>query len=240
VLLAAAAAGVLPLASERLPRSARQTARGAAALAGLVGALLVVLRAADPPRGLGTVPLIAIPGASLQAGPFVAFTACAGVAGGSLLAGIGHRFFERARHAGPATAAAVLGCAVIVVATWLPWVHPRVISFDGFGFGTSAPSAWTALRTLAVLLVLGALATVGAALIGLAFSWRAVFLATALAGWLEAAFAVAGAPYAGRSVAPAGLQAPAGYAAGYYTCLVGAAIVVLAGLAAALTQPADG
>jgi hypothetical protein len=136
----------------------------------------------------------------------------------------------------------VLGCGVIVVATWLPWVSSRAVPvpIDGFGLLTPARDAWTALHTLAVLLVLGALATAGAALIGLAFRWRAVFLAVAVAGWLESAFAVAGAPYPSHAGLLSAVQPSTAHGAGYYACLAGAALAVLGGLSGALTEPAGG
>jgi hypothetical protein len=242
LLLAVALAGAVPLTAEWLAPRARVAPRIAAALLALGGALFVAFRLAAPPSHVLFVPVaqspLIGPATTLLAGPFIAFVACAGVAGGALLSGIGHHFFARARSALAAAGAIAIACAAIVVAPSLPWIHqPAAIVPSGIDVPpppAAIHTGFSALGTLSLLLVLGALATAGGAVIAAVFRWRAVFLALAVAGWLEAAFTVAGTPNPNRVDPFVRARIPVGYAPGYYVCLGAAGIIVLVGVSAAL------
>ena len=229
VLLGSAVAGLAVLAAQLLGTTARRWVGLVAGGVALGGALYVVHRASVllTPR---VVPLTAavVPGAvGLRAGPFIALVACFGVAGGGWLAAIGTRVFDRAPWAPAGVAGVAGGAVVIIVALWLPWVRP------GFAPEAAAPaqlaglSGWQAAPTLSLLLALGAMAILGGALIAAIVRWRAVFLALALAGWLEAAFALAVAPHLGGGLGTRLL-------AGVYVAAAGAALIGAGGAAAAI------
>jgi hypothetical protein len=164
--------------------------------------------------------------------------ACLGVAGGGLLAGIGPEFFAPARTARISMVVIWSACLVGAVALWLPWVAPAGDFLTLFGpDGQSASaSAWDGLHTLATLLLLGLLATSGGAAIGGWFRWRAVFLAMAAAGWLLAAFAAVGEL---RPTTPSLELLPGAPAHrfGYWLFLGCAGVIVLTGVASAMSGP---
>lgn len=253
LLLLLAPAGLLPLVAELMRPAARRWLALLAALAGLGGALLIVFRVAvgpieSVPAGLAPTGLargivaqaIVSSGSAVLAGPFVAFVACAGVAGGAMLSGLGHRFFDAAPAPVGATAAIWAACLVLVVSLWLPWVRPGIglIRIDAVPLtgGLTTVSAWRGVGTLSVLLLLGALAVAGGGVVAAAFRWRAVFLALAVAGWLLAAFAVARTPFPEGPRFATEVERLVGYGAGYYISLGCSAAIVVVGLAAAFSD----
>ncbi len=253
LLLAVAPAGVLPLVGEIGPRSVRRWLALVAGMLALSACLLIVFRVAVGP--IGSVPAGVSPGglvrgvepqavpsagSSVVAGPFIAFVACAGVAGGAMLSGIGHRFFEATRAAAATAAVIWTACLGLIVSLWLPWLRPGIAVVPAASGvlrgGLATESAWHGLGTLSVLLLLGTLAVAGGAAIAVAFRWRAVFLALAVAGWLLAACAVAATPFPEGPRFVLVIQRVVGYEPGYYVCLGCAAIIVVAGMAAAFSE----
>jgi hypothetical protein len=242
VILAAGVLGLAPLAAEALPARWRTCIRGLAGLAGLGAALVIVHRiggrapANAGPMGSILQQFLQQFGSTLLAGPWIALVACLGVAGGSLLAGIGSDFFAPARSARSAAGVIWTACAVAVVTLWLPWTGSSAQAFGVLTLSGASGSGWHALHTLAALLLLGVIATAGGAVIAAWFRWRAVFLALAVAGWLLAAFAAVGA------LRPAGtllevVGQPVAHKYGYWLFLGCAAVIVLSGVAAATAAP---
>ena len=229
LVLGAGILAPLALLAELLPGNARRSLQAAVGLLGLAAALVVVHRIAGR-SPLGPLP-IDVPGqlgSNMLAGPWITLVACLGVAGGSLLAAIGSRFFEPAPAVRPAVAAIWLACVVALVTLWLPWLGaPRgfLVEFGATGQG----SAWHGLHTLATLLLLGLLATAAAAVIAGWFRWRAVFLALAAAGWLLAVFAAVG------ELKPTtlALGVSPSHRYGYWLFLACTGAIVLTGVAAA-------
>ncbi len=256
LLLVVAPAGVLPLVAETGPGPARRWLALVAGVVALSAALLIVFRVAVGPSGSVAAGLApggvargaqpqAIPsaGSAVLAGPFIAFVACAGVAGGAMLSGLGHRFFEAARV--PLATAAVIwaACLVLVVSLWLPWIRPGVsftpLAPGGLEGRLATQSAWHGLGTLSVLELLGALAVAGGGAIAAVFRWRAVFLALAVAGWLLAAFAVAATPFPEGPRFVTVLERSVAYGPGYYVCLGCAAVIVAVGMRAAFSDAGE-
>lgn len=229
LVLGAGILAPLALAAEWLPGHARRSLQAAVGLLGLAAALVVVHRIAGR-SPLGPLP-IDVPNqltSSMLAGPWITLVGCLGVAGGSLLAAIGSRFFEPAPAARPAVAAIWLACVVALVTLRLPWLGPPqgfLVEFGASGQG----SAWQGLHTLATLLLLGLLATAGAGVIACWFRWRAAFLALAAAGWLLAVFAAVG------ELRPTtlALGATPSHRYGYWLFLVCAGVIVVTGVATA-------
>lgn len=229
VLVLAAVAAALPLVGVLAGGRAARALAALAVVAGLGAALLVVFRIAVPP---GSV----IRQARL-AGPFIALMGTVGVAGGSVLAGIGPRIFEPVKRSAPPIAAILTCCGAIIVSLFLPWVRRPGASIEVLPrhVGGAVQSAWAASPALAVLLLLGALAIVCASLLVAVIRWRAAFFALAAGGWIAAAMTAAVTPIALQlplpGVAEPGLSA---YEAGYYLCLASAGAIALTGLSTAV------
>jgi hypothetical protein len=229
LVLGAGILGPLALVAEWLPGHVRRSLQAVVGLLGLAAGLVVVHQIAGR-SALGPLP-INVPGqlgSRMLAGPWITLVGCLGIAGGSLLAAIGSRFFEPGPAARPAVAAIWLACLVALVTLWLPWLGPPqgfLVEFGATGLG----SAWQALHTLATLLLLGLLATAAGAAIAGWFRWRAAFLALAGAGWLLAVFAAVG------ELRPTTVAAGASpsHRYGYWLFLACAAAIVLTGVAAA-------
>ncbi len=229
VLAIAAVAGTLPLAGTFVPGPATRRLAALSAAAGLGAALLVVFRIARPPG-----PLL---NQSRLAGPFIALLGAAGVAGGSVLAGIGRRIFEPLTRPAVPIATIVLASVTVMISLLLPWVRRVVIPIDGHPapLGGAVQTVWHVSPTVGVLLLLGALAIACASGLVAVIRWRAAVFALALGGWVAAAIETAATPLvvhlALRGSDASGLVA---YESGYYVCLGGCAAIVLAGLWAAL------
>jgi hypothetical protein len=101
-------------------------------------------------------------------------------------------------------------------------------------------TVWRVSPTIAVLLLLGALAIACASGLVAVIRWRAAVFALAVGGWLAAAIATAATPLVLHPALPgsdaSGLVA---YEPGYYVCLGGAAAIVLSGLWAAVLGQAS-
>lgn len=229
VVALAAVAGALPLVGALLAPAHARPLAALAVVAGLGAALLIVFRIAVPPgEVLARVRL---------AGPFTALLGAVGVAAGSVLAGIRDRIFEPVRRPALPLVVIVFASVVMMASLSLPWVRPAEAPIDltPVPLGGLLQSAWTASPTLAVLLLLGALALVcGSGLVAV-IRWRAAFFALAAGGWIAAAIAVVATPLVVRHPA-AGLPAARliAYQPGYYVCLGSAAAIVVAGVAAAV------
>jgi hypothetical protein len=225
VLVCAGIVALLPLVSALLESRATRLLSGVGAAAGLGAALLVMFRIAAVPASVSK------PTAARLAGIFVALLGAVGVVGGSALAGIGRRLFDRVAQ--PRTALTVIagGSVAMVVSLFTPWVRAS----PGFSYRAVTETAWQTGSTLAVLLLLGALAIMCAAVLVAVIRWRAAFFALAVGGWLAAAIAAAATVLATRITTPGGtVTALAAYEPGYYVFLVAAGAIVFAGLGTAI------
>lgn len=227
VLVGAAIAAFLPLVAALLKSRATRLVSGIAAGGGLGAALLVVFRIAAVPA---SVPK---PTEARLAGVFIALLGAVGVVGGSALAGIGPRLFDQAPRAWPTLTLIAGGSVAMIVSLFTPWVRTS----PAFSYRAVTETAWQTGSTLAVLLLLGALAILFAAGLVAVIRWRAAFFALAVGGWLAAAIAAAATVLAARITTPAGtLAALAAYEPGYYVFLGASAVIVFAGLWGAIAD----
>lgn len=229
VLALAAIAAALPLVGMLLAPARASPLTALAVVAGLGAALLIVFRIAVPP-GEVLAP-------ARLAGPFTALLGAMGVAAGSVLAGIRERIFEPVRRPALPLVVIVLASVVMMASLLLPWVRraEAPIGLTLQPLGGLVQSAWTASTTLAVLLLLGALALACASGLVAVIRWRAAFFALAVGGWIVAAIVVAATPLVVPlpSVGPPAARLIA-YEPGYYVCLGSAAAIVVTGVAAAV------
>jgi hypothetical protein len=233
LLTLASVIGCLPSAGIRL-RSMRWALCGAGFIAGVGAALLVLFRIASPPSPSFVIPVYR------SAGPFIALLGTVAIAGGSALSGIGSRLYDRGRDVPGVVALVVIAVVVICASLSMPWL--RRSSLQLVRLPAPPQTAWAAAPTMAVLLLLGALAIAAAAALVAAIRWRAALLMLGVGGWLVAAIAVVVPPLLGavhRPGLPVG-QRIVGYEVGYYVCLGAGAAIALACAYAAFTPRAEG
>jgi hypothetical protein len=89
-------------------------------------------------------------------------------------------------------------------------------------------TAWHAVPTGAVLLLLGALAIMLASSLVAVIRWRSSFFALAVGGWIAAALVVV------TTALGTGSRTEMSRLAGYYLCLAAAGVIVLAGIYGAI------
>lgn len=226
VLLLAALMATLPLVGVLRGDRVAGLPCAVAAIAALGAGLLIVFRitvAPDAILGMSEPRL---------AGPFIALLGAVGVAGGSVLVGIGLRPFQQAPRSAGALLIVVCASVGIIVSLLMPWVRRvTVASGPGPHFAEVRQTAWQASSTLAVLLLLGSIALVCASGLVAAIRWRVSFFGLAAGGWIAAAIAVAGTALVVQTRVPGVVATGVGaYEPGYYLCLGGAAVIVAVGV----------
>jgi hypothetical protein len=160
-----------------------------------------------------------------------------------MLAGLGPRFFDPPRHEATALITVLGASIVIVTSLFMPWIRRGTVprAPNTVTINSSTPTAWDAAPTVAVLLLLGALAIMCAVGLVAVIRWRCAFVALAAGGWLAAAIAAAATPLAAGSGTPAvpGSRLSA-YGFGYYVCLGAAGVIAITGLCTGADGAAGG
>jgi hypothetical protein len=233
LLVAAIAAGVVPLLAPLLP--------GRWPLLVSVAAALLALGAGLPGVHWADVSTNELPGSvapmGTLAGPILAALGACGVAGGVGLWSLGWRIVDRAAFS-RVTAGAVAACAAgVVVSLFLPWLSGYPARLGVLRPDLAAPTytAWSAFGTADVLLCAAGVAAGAGALVGALSESRFVVLGLAILGWLTAAGTVIAPRHAAALAGPrGGFEVLAGYEPGYYVCLVCAGLMVAAALCGAI------
>jgi hypothetical protein len=235
VMLVAAIAGATALLGVLVVHRGRALLCSFGAIAGLGAALLTVFRIAVVP---GSIP--GLPEARV-AGAFIALLGAVGVVGGSALAAMSTHLFQRARYPLPALATVVIAACVIIASLFMPWVRRSAAVPNGalaFPFSTSR-TAWDAAPTMAVLLLLGALAIMCASGLVAAIRWRSSFFALGVGGWLVAGIAATATPAATQVAAIRPGPRMLSYESGYYVCLCAGGVIAAVGMLAAMADSDD-